>query len=288
MSFLKQIWIFILVLAFALLLGLFMGLVYAGPQGNIAIIPVHGELVVSSGTGILLSQTRSDDIISLIEKADQDPGIEAIVLSISSPGGSPVASNEIKTAVMNSSKPVFAWIREMGASGAYWISSASDHIIANELSMVGSIGALMYYLEYSELMQKYGVDYVNIVSGEEKDMMSPYRNATEDELILMQGMVDEVSDYFINDVKQLRNLTNEEVANISNGRIMLAKEALSLGLIDEIGGKDELKQTIMNKTNISMIDFVKYESGVTAFDLFNLLTSLNPFTQNSEIKNLRT
>ena len=107
-------------------------------------------------------------------------------MEINSPGGSAVASDEIATAVKNAKKPVISLIREVGASGGYWVASASDYIIANRMSITGSIGVISSYLEFSGLMEKYGVGYERLVAGENKDLLTPYKKLEADQKALVQ------------------------------------------------------------------------------------------------------
>ena len=150
--------------------------------GNVAVIPIKGVIMIDSEDSLFATSVASStDIVKLIEKAESDPSIEAIVFDINSPGGAPVASAEIARAIAEAEKPTVAVIREVGASGAYWAASAADHIIANEVSITGSIGVLASYLEYGDLLAEYNVSYTRFVSGEHKDMGSPYREMTNEE-----------------------------------------------------------------------------------------------------------
>ncbi|MBI4983237.1 S49 family peptidase [Candidatus Woesearchaeota archaeon] len=161
--------VFILLVLFPLILTIFDPSKY----GNVALIKIEG-VITSDGSSYLGSATvSSPEIINFIQEADQDPKIKAILLEINSPGGSPVASDEIGTAVKRAKKPTIAVIREVGASGGYWIASAADHIIANRMSITGSIGVYSSYLEFSGLMEKYGIGYERLVAGEHKDTGFP-------------------------------------------------------------------------------------------------------------------
>ena len=142
--------------------------------GNVALIPIEGIITGSGGSYLGSSTISSKSIVEFIEEADKSDNIDAIVLEINSPGGSAVASDEIAEAVKNAKKPVVSFIREVGASGGYWVASASDYIIANRMSITGSIGVISSYLEFSGLMEKYGVGYERLVAGENKDLLSPY------------------------------------------------------------------------------------------------------------------
>ena len=109
-------------------------------SGNVALIPIDGVIVGDKDSDFLFeSVTSSPEAVELIEKANKNPNIKAIILEINSPGGSAVASEEIANAIRKTNKTTVAWIREAGASGAYWVASATDYVVANRASITGSI-----------------------------------------------------------------------------------------------------------------------------------------------------
>jgi protease-4 len=119
-------------------------------SNKIALIPISGFIAIGSSDSIFTNTIASSDtIVEFIERADKDTNVKAIVLEINSPGGNVVASKEISQAVKDAEKPVVAWIREIGTSGAYWIASASDYIVSDPLSITGSIGVVLSYLRIS-------------------------------------------------------------------------------------------------------------------------------------------
>ncbi len=227
--------------------------------GNVALIPINGQITVE-GEGTFGSPTvSSSDIVTFIAEADEAPGITAIVLEINSPGGSAVASDEIATAAKKAKKPVVALIREAGASGGYWIASDADHIIANRMSITGSIGVVSSYLEFSGLMEKYGVKYERMVSGKYKDTGSPLKDLTEEERMILQRKLDRIHGYFIDGVAENRNLAPEHVASLATGEFFLGVEALEAGLVDELGDADTVKEYLKKTYGLETVDFVRYE-----------------------------
>jgi protease IV len=208
---------------------------------NVAVIPIKGVIVVDGDTSIFggSGYAISGEIIKAIKKAEKDTLIKGIVLDINSPGGSPVASAEIARAVEEAQKPTVAVIREVGASGSYWVAASSDHIIANEVSIVGSIGVIASYLQFGELLGRYNVSYEQFIAGEHKDMGSPYREMTEIERAKYQHVLDSMHEVFIREVAEGRSLDEAYVRELATGEIYLGIDALDNGLIDELGGKDE-------------------------------------------------
>src|SRR3989338_2223036 len=153
------------------IMSLFVGVDVESLSGNVALIPIDGIILGSDDSEFLFeSITSSLDAVELIEKADKNPNIKAIILEINSPGGSAVASEEIAKAVQKTNKTTVAWIREVGASGAYWVASSSDYVIANRVSITGSIGVIASYLEFPGFLEKYNVTYRRLVSGKYKDI----------------------------------------------------------------------------------------------------------------------
>ncbi len=229
-------------------------------EGNVAVISVTGVIATDESDSFGFEDAASStEIVKLIEEADQNPAITAIVLDINSPGGSPVASAEIADALKHTNKTTVAWIRDIGTSGAYWVASASDHIIAHKASITGSIGVIASYLEFNEFIERYNITYRRLVSGEYKDIGSPFKEMSESEQRMFQKNLDALRDMFIEEVAQNRKLSKSEVSKIATGAFYLGREALSLGLVDELGGKYEVREYIEKKNNIK-VEFVEYET----------------------------
>ncbi len=262
--------LFFLILTIVVISDIVLGIFIHVPTGNIAVIKIEGTITPFSD--LLSSDTTSDRVISEIDMAESDPTIDAIVLSINSYGGSSVASKEIAERVLRCNKTVVAWIRDVGTSGAYLIAAASDYIIADNMSIVGSIGATMSYLEFSQTLSKYGVNYVRLVSGEHKDIGSPYKNLTSEDREILMSLVNESFSYFLNFVVERRNLSNNAVEIVSDGRVFSGAQAYSLGLVDSLGSRYEVN-SYLNSVGIEETEWQQY-SDELSFDPFSLL-SLN-------------
>ncbi len=227
--------------------------------GNVAFIKINGP-ITTEGEDFLNSNTiGSADVVKFIEDADENPEIKAILVEINSPGGSAVASAEIVSALKKTNKTKVVFIREIGTSGAYWIATASDKIVAHPLSVTGSIGVLGSYLEFSKLLERYNITYERLVAGKYKDIGSPLKELSEEEKKILQEAIDSIHEYFLYDVAKNRNLSADVVNEISTGRIYLGMDAKKLGLIDVLGGKDEAEQIVKAMANITEITYVEYE-----------------------------
>ncbi|HMK53152.1 MAG TPA: signal peptide peptidase SppA [Methanobacteriaceae archaeon] len=204
---------------------------------TVAVIPLEGEIAYGQSSLLGGDVVNPQTIETSLKQAEEDSSISAIVLEVNSPGGSPVASEEIMSAIKSCKKPVIVWISDIGASGGYLVASSADKIVASPSSTVGSIGVILSLTDLSALYQKIGVDKYSIKAGEFKDMGADYRNLTPTERLMLQSMVDQDYEYFINLVAENRKLNATYVRSIAEGKIYTGTQAKELKLIDETGGK---------------------------------------------------
>ncbi len=253
--------------AFVLMLIIVSGVAYVAikfSQDNvlapsIAVIPIKGGI----------DSNAAAEITKVLKKVDKDSNIRAIILEINSPGGTVVASKEIATAVKNTGKPVVAWIREEGASGAYWVASAADKIVADQGSITGSIGVTGSYLEFSGLFGKYGVTYNSLTSGQYKDTGSPYKNISNSERSYLLGLINALKIQFVQAVAENRNLSFDYVDSLANGRVFLGTEAQNYKLVDVLGGKAEAQKTAESLAGIRESRLVEYGRQQSIFGSLN-------------------
>lgn len=173
----------------------------------------------------------SEEIVSAIRAADEDDNIKGYLIEVDSPGGLPVAGEEIANALKASNKPSAVVIRSTGASSAYWAASGASRIFASKSSDVGSIGVTMSYLEDISKDKK----YVQLSSGKYKDAGNPEKPLTEEEKELLMRDIKIVHENFIENVAINRNIPIEKIRAIADGSSVLGEKAKSLKLIDEIG-----------------------------------------------------
>ncbi len=259
------------------IMSLFVSVDVSSLSGNVALIPIEGVIAATDSSSFLFDGTvASTQVAELIGKADKNPNIKAIILEINSPGGSAVASEEIANAVRKTNKTTVAWIREVGASGAYWVASASDHIVASRVSITGSIGVIASYLEFPGFLERYNVTYQRLVAGKYKDMGSPFKEMTPEEKAIFQQSLDDMRDYFVSEVAKNRNMNKKDVDKAANGLFYLGAQAKELGLIDELGGKDEAISFIEKKEGIRA-EIVEYRKEPTLFDVLSSVLSEQSF-----------
>ncbi|HLD15863.1 MAG TPA: signal peptide peptidase SppA [Candidatus Nanoarchaeia archaeon] len=246
---------------------------FAIPDFNdkIAIITIDEPISIGRQQIPFENQFSSSKIIENLDQASQDSTVKGIILEINSPGGTVVASKEIADKVKSIDKPVVSWIREIGTSGAYWIASSSDKIVADPLSITGSIGVISSYLEFAGLLKNYNVTYESLTTGKYKELGSPFKELNDDERQFLQSKLNQIHDYFVNEVAINRKLDIKNVEKLATGEFFLGQEALNVGLIDYLGGKDLAINVTKQLANITEAKLVEYKEEPS---IINLLTSL--------------
>jgi protease IV len=181
--------------------------------------------------------TDAREVSQQLRDFAKDDSIRAVVLRIDSPGGGVAASEEIYGAVLElkKKKQVVASMGSIAASGGYLIACAANRIIANPGTVTGSISAVMHFANVQDLMKKIGVQSSVIKSGKYKDIGSPTREMTQEEKVLMQGVVDDIYDYLLEIIARDRKIKKEDLKKIADGRIFTGRQAQKLGLVDELG-----------------------------------------------------
>jgi len=279
LSLTAKIWIVIMILcglAFIATLVAAVILLFSGTDtvygANVAVIPIEGEILVGGNDFGVVS---SDTVIEDLRIADEDERIEAVILRINSPGGSAVASDEIAAAVQNLSKPSVAVIREVGASGAYWIASSSDHVVANRMSITGSIGVIGSYLSFGKFLNRWNVTYNQLIAGDQKDLGTPFRELTPAEKRFLEEKLDLIHEEFIIAVAANRNMTVEQLRPLAQGQFFLGSEAKKNGLIDELGGERQALDWLKTQ-GIEEPVLVVYEHEPSIVDLLSGLSAEGP------------
>ncbi len=238
---------------------------------RVALVKIEGVLITS------------DHVVEELREYAEDSSIKAIVIRIDSPGGGVVPSQEIYNAVLYAKKEGKKVVVSMGsvaASGGYYVAAAADKIVANPGTLTGSIGVKMEFANLEKLLEKIGVQGMVVKSGEYKDIGSPFRNMTEPEKKLLQGVIDDVLGQFIKAVAEGRNLPESDVRTIADGRIFTGQQALDLKLVDQMGDlADSIKlagnlagikgkpSVIEKRKKIPFFDYLKEESAAWIADV---------------------
>ncbi|MEA2733652.1 MAG: protease [Humisphaera sp.] len=210
-------------------------------RDKIAMIEVEGMLINARSGGFLQPTENPLSLFAQqLDQAAKDKDVKAVLLRVNSPGGTVTASDTMYQLVMRfkakTRKPVIASMQEVAASGGYYVSLASDKMIAQPTTVVGSIGVIFNTFDLSGTMDKIGARANAIKSGPLKDMGSPFKNMTPDERAVMQGLVDEYYARFVGVLTTHRNLPNESIRKtLTDGRVFSGQRAKELGLIDDVG-----------------------------------------------------
>jgi protease-4 len=217
--------------------GMCVHLVRAAAGSDGSSFATSDSIAVIDLDGVILD---ADKIDKQLEKFGDDSNVKAIILHINSPGGGAAASQEIYHEVLRvrneKHKKIVASISSVGASGAYYIASGCDEIYANPASVVGSIGVIMEWTNYGDLLKWAKLKNVTISKGDLKDAGDPSRDLTPAEQAYFQGLVDNMYGQFVQDVATGRHTTVAKIEPLATGQVWTGEEALPLGLIDKEGG----------------------------------------------------
>lgn len=214
----------------------FLALVYAfsGMMGHSSRLPIGEKVGVIEVEGVIVSSKET--IEQLIDFRDDD-SVKAIVLRVDSPGGGVGPSQEIYEEVKKAVevKPLVVSMGSVAASGGYYIAVPARRILANPGTITGSIGVIMEFTNFQELLEKIGLQSQVVKSGEHKDIGSPVRPMSDEDRKILQAMIDDVHQQFVAAVAEGRNLAPEKVRPLADGRIYTGRQALAAGLVDELG-----------------------------------------------------
>ena len=206
---------------------------------NVAVLPIEGTILPFYGLVDVPLTITPEVVENFMFAAEDEATIQAVLIEVNSPGGTPVASQRIAERIRASSLPAVGLIGDVGASGGYMVAAATDYLIASAMSDVGSIGVSMSYLEESQKNEAEGLTYVQLTTGKFKDIGSPNRPITDEERELLQKDLDIVHEEFISLISRYRDMNFDAVEILADGSTMTGKRALENNLIDEVGGRAE-------------------------------------------------
>lgn len=238
---------------------------------------------ISSETYITPSSVRQQ--IQYIKQSN----VEAVLVDISSPGGAVSASDEIAHMFRQLKKemPVFFYTPDIMASGAYYIAADATKIYAQNESMVGSIGVMWQMMNYEELSNKAGVKVQTFTAGAIKDIGNPFREMSEREAAVIQGLVDESYETFTGIVQNGRGMTREEVLDIATGEIWSGRTAATNKLIDKAVYPSELSTEIAIEINANPEDilYIQHQLNYSLLDSLLMANFLptQPLTQVADM-----
>ena len=243
-------------------------------RSKIAVVTVDG--IITDNTRNQTGNNMVDVIKAQLDRAKDDDRVKAVILKVDSPGGEVMASDEINKAVADfqdkSHKPVVCSMGSLAASGGYYVSAPCRWIVANELTITGSIGVILHTWNYRGLMDKVGLAPVIYKSGLYKDMLSGERSTNEipaEERVMVQGLIDETYQKFKNIVADGRNAAHEKNkteghalinnwTNYADGRVLSGTQAFQYGFVDELGNFDDAVKTTKKIAGITKANLIEY------------------------------
>lgn len=231
-------------------------------EKRIAYLKVDGA-IQDVGSSTVWQEVAYDHqfFLEQLDNILHDESIQAVVLSVNSPGGGVTESAEIYKKLLKIKEerqiPIYVTMGSMAASGGYYIAAPADKIFANRDTITGSIGVIMQSINYQALAEKVGVKFETFKSGEHKDMLSPMRDVTAEERAMMQDMINETYEEFVDIIEKGRNMSEVDVKKVADGRILGGTKALEAGLIDEIG--DEEAAIAALRTDYGLEDAALFE-----------------------------
>ena len=233
-----------------------------GPD-KVAVVPVVGTIASADSTvpGTQPPVTP-EGLADALRQAAEDQSVAAVV------------HQSILDFKESSGKPVVVSMGDTAASGGYYVSTAADRIVANKTTLTGSLGVIFLLTNISELADKYGVKQEVVKSGKFKDMGSSFRELTPEEREILQSIVDESYDQFVEVIVKGRGLPEERVREIADGRVYSGEQARELGLVDSFGGLDEAAKVSENLAGVDQATVVRYVQPESFTDA--LLSSFAP------------
>jgi protease-4 len=258
-----------------------------GAVNKIAIIPIEG--IISSRNLDQSGFNLVDLVRAELKTAEEDDKVKAVILKVDSPGGEVLASDEIYQAIADfqkssSGKPVIASMGNLAASGGYYVSAPCQWIVANDLTITGSIGVIMHSWNYRNLMNKVGLTPETYKSGKFKDMLSGERNPDEippEEREMVQSLIDETYNKFKSVVAAGRKTADDknkgkgralsgDWTDYADGRILSGGEAYKLGFVDQLGSFQDAVKRAKTIAGISSANIVEYQLRYDFSDIFRM------------------
>ena len=214
---------------FLVFISVIFTLISKGTMDKVALVRVEGPII------------EAKTVVEEIKGYVKDSSVRAIVLRVDSPGGGVVPSQEIYNEVKKARavKKVVVSMGSVAASGGYYISAPADRIVANPGTITGSIGVIMVVPNLKGLLEKVGIKTEVVKSGKNKDLASVFRGIGDEERQIIQGVMDDVHEQFIAAVAEGRKMDIDKTRKISDGRIFSGRQAIGIGLVDEMGDLDD-------------------------------------------------
>jgi protease-4 len=238
---------------------------YVSGEGadKIAVLPVAGTIAPEAPVAPGSATVSPETLRNQLRQATEDRRVRAVVLEVDSPGGGVVPTDQMHESIQDfkeeTGKPVVVSMGQTAASGGYYIATPADRIFANENTLTGSLGVIFSYLNFTEAADEYGIKQEVVKSGPFKDIGSLTREPTEEELEILQDYVDEGYDQFVQVIVEGRDLPEEEVRELADGRVYSGQQAETLGLVDELGDLERAAEASRELAGVEEATVVRYQ-----------------------------
>ncbi|GAB3061097.1 signal peptide peptidase SppA [Virgibacillus ainsalahensis] len=252
---------------------------------KIAVLNLDGVIQDTTTGAFSTGAYNHERFLEMIEEAGKDRNVSGIILRVNTPGGGVVESAEIHDKIVEVQeeyeKPVYISMGNTAASGGYYIAAPANKIVAHPATLTGSIGVIMESINFAEFADDLGVDFNTITSGEFKDIMSASREMTDEERDILQTMIDDMYGDFVDVIAEGREMSEDRVRELGDGRVYTGSQAHELDLVDELGSLDDTIAFMKEDYDLGNAQVVEYKSGIG----FTLLGSSmkNMFDNNTEL-----
>jgi len=225
--------------------------------------------IMRGGAPTLLGNTidKVELVLEQVRAATVDEDVKAIILEVNSPGGGVTASDEIYQALQDfksqqEGRKIVVYMKDLAASGGYYVAMAGDWLVAQPTSILGSIGVIMQSVNFHGFVEKHGISDTTIKSGENKDLMNPFQPVPEEQRELLQELIDAMYNRFSGLVAQGRSMDENKLKIFADGRVFDSDTALEHGFIDEIGYWQDVVEQTEKLLGQEEVHFVRYEKSV--------------------------
>lgn len=262
---------------------------YGSGDAKVVRIAVEGVILREMESDGFFEQTadKITGILHQIRAAKNDEDVRAIILEVDSPGGGITESDEIYAELLSfkssaEGRKVVVFMRDLAASGGYYVAMAGDWLIAQPTTVVGSIGVIMQTINFKGLGEKLGIKDTTIKSGENKDLLNPFIDVPPEQMALLQGVVDNMYGHFFDIVKEARGIEEATLKPLADGRIFVSKDALDLGLVDQIGyWEDAVAKTaeVLGERAVKVVRFEKHDEFLSLLSLLQTPVGMSRITE---------
>lgn len=237
-----------------------------GVGNKIAVVELNGMIMDSPSSSVLgAGGYNHDRFLKKLEDVGEDSTVDGVILRMNTPGGGVVESAEIHDKVVEiqeeQNKPVYVSMGNQAASGGYYAAAPADKIVAHPATLTGSIGVIMQSYNFTELADQLGIDANTIKSGEFKDIGSATREMTEEEQNILQTIIDDMYNDFVQVIVEGRGMSESTVRQLADGRIYTGNQAVDNGLVDDLGSLSDTAEIMQEDFGWTDAQVVQYKSG---------------------------